>query len=163
VKLIWLVGPPGAGKSTFVRQQSDYPYIEFTDMLSPLTSPGNLTQGIMKANRYLIEIIRHVKNQGETQFPSPLIVVAGNVREEDLFPLEEDEEVWLIRPEKQRWLEQFTKRPKKYKEHPQFSDHTFSLMMYNRFETWINRPNVRIIETKFVPSRLGKIAEDLGK
>lgn len=163
MKIIWLVGPPGAGKSTFVRQQSACSYIEFTDMLSPLTSPWNLTQGIMKANSYLIDIIRHVKNQGETQFPNPLIVVAGNVMEEDLFPLKKNEEVWLIRPEKQRWLEQFTKRPMKYKQHPQFSDLTFSLTMYDKFETWINKPNVRVIEIPYTAERIGKIAEDLDK
>lgn len=160
--LIWLVGPPGAGKSTFVRLNSKIPYLEFTDMLRPLTARWNLTQGVMQANTRLIEIIRTVRLASIKEFPRDLIVVAGSVYEEALFPLHDDEEVWLIRPTKDRWEKQFSERPKKYADTPQFKNFPFSDEMYERFESWLDYDNVKLVEVPFLQERIGKLAEELG-
>ena len=158
--LIWLVGPPGAGKSTFVRTKCSFAFLELTEMLQPLTSPYSITQGIMSANQRLVELIRHVKNESSNEFPENLVVVVGCVCEEAIYPLLENEEVWLIRPDKERWLIQFTKRPLKYKNHPQFKDLEFSEKMYDQFDSWLDRPGLRLIDIEFEEKRIGKLAEE---
>ena len=159
--LIWLVGPPGAGKSTFVRLNSEIPYLEFTDMLNPLTARWDLTQGVMQANARLIEIIRTVRQESIDKFPADLFVVAGSIEEEAIFPLHDDEEVWLIRPAKDRWEKQFSERPAKYGDNPQFKNFQFSEEMYTRFESWLDYEHVKLVEVPFIQERIGKLAEEL--
>ena len=61
-RLGWLVGPPGAGKSTYARRQQEYPRtVELTAMMGPLINPLRLRKGVLAAHGALVQAIRHVE------------------------------------------------------------------------------------------------------
>jgi len=153
-----LVGPPGAGKTTFVRNHS-IPSVEFNHMLQPLTAPWNLERGILHANGHLIKAIRSICQQPKSPLPDELIVVAGCVKEEDLFPLDDGEEVWLMLPESNRWIRQLSNRPNSFNGIPQHSNLTFATEMYDSYHDWSKRLNLKLVDPDYEPSLIGCIPE----
>ena len=103
-RLTWLVGPPGAGKSTYVRGLGEQVrVVEFTSMLGPLVDPLRLRRGVLTANAHLIAAVRAVELHVDNAACPPVLVVAGLVPESALFPLSAAEEVLLLLPERARW------------------------------------------------------------
>jgi len=128
-------------------------------MLQPLTAPWNLERGVLHANGHLIKAIRSICQQPKSPLPSELIVVAGCVKEEDLFPLHEGEEVWLMLPESKRWIRQLSNRPDSFDGIPQHSNLTFATEMYDVYHELGNRLDLKIVDSKYRPSLIGCVPE----
>ncbi len=168
MKLIWLLGPPGAGKTSFIRNQK-IPSLELSQMLKPLTKKWHANQGVLGANGHLIEAIRSIWIQDNGNLPEELIIIVGCVKEEDLFPIGDDEEVWIILPEYERWKKQLSNRPEEYshissdtqeliKQKKRGFD-KFAKEMYEYLSTLTIRRELKIIQLEFNPSLIGKVAE----
>jgi len=159
-RLTWLVGPPGAGKSTFARRQHEFPRtVELTAMLGPLVDELRLRKGVLSANGCLVQAIRHVElHPGHAALP-PLLVVAGLVPEDELFPLSPTEQVLLLLPDRARWEQQLRARPAGGGSSAQYDDHEYAALWYSRFADWLDRGlPVRRLELVFEPELLGRIA-----
>jgi hypothetical protein len=159
-RLTWLVGPPGAGKSTFALRQREIPrVVELTAMLGPLVDELRLRKGVLSANGCLVRAVRHVELHPENASRPDLLVVAGLVPEDVLFPLTFSEEVLLLLPERARWDRQLRGRPVGGGSSAQYDDHEYAALWYARFEDWLARGlPIRRIDVSFEESLIGKVA-----
>ncbi len=162
-RLTWLIGPPGVGKSTFAKTGAHgfSRVVEFNTILFPLIKQTGFTAGILTANHDLVKLVRHLELRSENISADPLLVVAGILSEDFLFPLSEHEEVWLILPERNTWKMQFSMRPpdfddgKKYFEN--YTDFAWSEKWYDEYATWVQKGfQVKRIEIEHDISLLGR-------
>jgi len=159
-RLAWLVGPPGAGKSTWALRQKEFGrQVELTAMLGPLVDRLALRKGVLAANGLLVEAIRAVEHHPDHAELPGLLVVAGLVSEDALFPLKPGEEVLLLLPERERWARQLEARPVGGGSSRQYDDVAYSALWYDRFEGWLARGlPIRRLEVPFEPELVGGIA-----
>ncbi len=139
-RLTWLVGPPGAGKTTFAGAQraAGVRVVEFTDMLGPLVEPAGISRGLLGANGALVALVRSIELHPDNLALAPLLVVVGVAPEEALFAGEAAaEEVWMLLPERERWREQLRRRPNVEAVRPQYDDYTYAEQLYERCERWL--------------------------
>jgi hypothetical protein len=160
-RITWLVGPPGAGKSTHSRQQQGTARIvELTSMLGPLVDPLRLRKGVLSANGRLVDAIRAIEHHPDHAHLPELLVVAGLVPEAALFPLRESEEVVLLLPERSRWERQLRARPTDGGSSGQYDDFEYAARWYHRFENWLAADlPIRRIEVPFDPDLLGRVVQ----
>jgi hypothetical protein len=159
-RLSWLVGPPGSGKSTWANGlRAACRVVELTDMLGPLVNPVRMRKGILGANGALVRLVRALEFHPDNRGLSPLLVVAGLVPEDALFPLCEDEEVFLLLPPRERWEEQLRRRPTGGGSSHQYDDYAYAEQWYDRFAGWPARglPCSRL-ELPYQPELLGEVA-----
>jgi hypothetical protein len=128
-------------------------------MLQPLTAPWNLERGVLHANGHLIKAIRSICQQPKSPLPDELIVVAGCVKEEDLYPLDDGEEVWLMLPDSKRWARQLSNRPEEFEGIPLHSNMEFATEMYDVYLDWSSRLELKLVKTEYNPSLIGWVAE----
>jgi hypothetical protein len=161
-RLTWLVGPPGAGKSTFTRRQREFDRsVELNAMLGPLIDPLGVRKGVLAANAKLVEAIRAIELHADNATLDPLLVVAGLVPEHTLFPLDPREQVWLLLPERERWELQLRSRPSGTGSERQYDDIAYSRLWYDRFCEWLARGvPLRRIDGDFEPGLLGRICRN---
>lgn len=163
-RLTWLVGPPGAGKTTFTATlPKETRSVELTDMLGPLVNPVRMRKGILRANGMLVKVIRHLELHPDHRDLPGLLVVAGLVSAEDLFPLSADEEVWLLLPPRELWMTQLRCRPVGGASSGQYDDYGYAAQWYDRFTDWVERDlPCRLVTVPYDTSLLGKIAGGSG-
>ncbi|HZF56661.1 MAG TPA: hypothetical protein VE093_48935 [Polyangiaceae bacterium] len=158
-RLTWLVGPPGSGKSTWANSQRlQGRVVELNEMLAPLVIPARIRKGVLRANGSLVRLLRELELHPENRSLPPLLVVAGLVPEDVLFPLGEDEEVLLLLPPRDRWEEQLRRRPTGGTLW-QYDDYAYAEQWYDRFASWPSRglPCTRL-ELPYRPELIGGIA-----
>lgn len=158
-RLAWLVGPPGAGKSTFALRQREFSrVVELTAMLGPLVNAPHLRKGVLTANGKLIEAIRAVELHPANAAEPPVLIVAGLVPEEALFPLRPGEDVFLLLPERGRWEQQFLARPVGAGSSAQYDDVPYARTWYHRFEDWVARGlPLRRLDLPFEAELIGQV------
>jgi hypothetical protein len=159
-RLTWLVGPPGSGKSTWANGvRAGRRVVELTDMLAPLVNSVRMRKGILRANGTLVRLVRELEFHPDNRGLSPLLVVAGIVPEDALFPLVEDEEVLLLLPPRERWEEQLRRRPTGGGSSYQYDDYAYAEQWYDRFASWLARGLLCTrLEVPYRPELLGGIA-----
>lgn len=158
-RVAWLVGSPGAGKSTFARRQHEFVrVVEFTAMLGPLVDSMHLRKGVLAANQRLVDVVRAVEFHPANVGAPAALVVAGLVPENVLFPVHHDEEVLLLLPERQRWERQLRMRPLGGGSSRQYDDIPYATEWYERFEEWLQRGlPLRRLDVAFDPALLGRV------
>lgn len=147
-RLTWLIGPPGAGKTTFAGVQRDagVRVVEAADMLGPLVEPAGICKGMLAANGALLGLIRALELHPGNRSLAPLLVVVGVAPEEVLFGGDPElEDVWLLLPDREHWRVQLHGRPHGT-ERVQYDDHAYAEQLYERCERWLaeGRPIVRL-------------------
>ncbi|UQA58609.1 ATP-binding protein [Polyangium aurulentum] len=160
-RLTWLVGPPGSGKSTWANGlRAQCRVVEFTEMLGPLVNSARIRKGVLRANGALVRLVRELELHPENLGLPPVLVVAGLVPEDALFPLGEHEEALLLLPPRERWEEQLRRRPTGGGSSGQYDDYEYAEQWYGRFSAWQARgfPCTRL-ELPHQPGLLGKIAD----
>ena len=162
-RLTWLIGPPGAGKSTFAKHGSHgfSRVVEFNRLLFPIVKGTGITDGILSANHQLVKLIRDLELRPENIAEKPVLVVAGILNADVLFPVSDLEEVWLILPEKQLWKKQFEMRPSDSGEANEYfenyKDFPWSEKWYDEYSTWTQKDfPVKKIEIEHDVSFLGR-------
>ena len=160
-RLTWLVGPPGSGKSTWANGlRCQTRVVELTDMLGPLVNPVRMRKGVLRANAALVRLVRELELHPENRALPPLLVVAGIVPEEALFPLGDDEAVLLLLPPRERWEEQLRRRPTDGGSSGQYDDYAYAAEWYDRFSLWPARGLAcTLLDLPFDPELLGRTAE----
>lgn len=115
VRLLWVLGPPGAGKSTLAgwlgEAMSPAPRVaELATMLGPLVLPGRQRAGVARAKRQLIAAIRGVELHADNAADPPLVVVAAWLPPRALAPLGERERILVVLPLREDWWRQWSAR-----------------------------------------------------
>jgi len=156
-RITWLVGPPGAGKTTYlVELRSRFRVVEFNEMLSPLVDPVRMRKGVRGANGMLVQVVRHLEGHPDNLHLGPIIVGTGIVFEDALFPLRAGEEVWLLLPPYDRWKEQLHKRPLPMEGSNVYDDYAYAASCYEQLAGWIDRGlPVRKLDLTFRPELIG--------
>lgn len=155
-RITWLVGPPGAGKSTFaaLHEHGFKRVVELTSMLGPLVNPPGITDGVLTANSTLVELIRTLELRDNNRGLDSVLVVAGIVPKTSVLPVREHERVWLLHPPRDRWQEQLHRRPTAGN---QYSDYRYATLWYERFEAWKEEPGVELLSLPFEPGMIGEV------
>lgn len=171
-RLAWVLGPPGVGKSTFAHkiQQTYSRVIEFDQLLSPLVDQFDISKGIYSANNHLINVVRSIElHEDNLKLPS-LLVIAGLIDLDLLFPLSKLEGVFLILPEKKRWLKQLNNRPsskgnKSFTEE-KFTNISFACKAYENLSSFLKTTtfmNVSKIDIDYQEDFIGKTFHKINK
>ncbi|WP_224370312.1 ATP-binding protein [Hyalangium versicolor] len=142
-RLLWLIGPPAAGKSTWAAKRLEQPdpprVLELSHLLQPLMDPSRQRKGMMQARSLLMNAIRRVELDPANDDLPPLLVISAILREEDLFPLHTGEEVLLLLPSLEQWERQFIQRPKGHAPGSRSMSMEEARGWYDRYSDWKNR------------------------
>lgn len=145
-RLIWLLGPPGAGKTTLAKQQQPrFPslrLIDIGDLLAPLVLESGRRPGMKRAKVHIFEALRELAHAPKA--PERFLVTSTDAEQEVFFPLRDGEAVLLLLPLYDQWLRQLRERPPRPAPSASMEE---AHNDYHRFASWVNLPLVRIVAT----------------
>jgi hypothetical protein len=155
-KLLWLLGPPGAGKTTWSKQQAKrlagLRVVELGQLLAPFQLPNQGRPGMMRAKGAMIEALRALAHAPEA--PERFLVIAVDVPQESLCPVRPDECVLLLRPEPERWQRQLSARPTRVAPSATLEQ---AADIDQRLQSW--KHGLLRVSTDFDPSLLGQSSD----
>ena len=169
-RLTWLVGPPGAGKSTFAyhTQKAFSRVLEFDEMLGPLVNEHRITEGVLRANNKLVEVVRQIELIPENEKLPSLLAVAGTLDLNLIFPLSGQEEVWVLLPEREQWRKQLKNRPTQKGDMTReagdggYKNFQFAEKVYTQIEEWAqSHHEAKIIPSTYYPEFIGKTYHEI--
>lgn len=107
--ILWLCGPPGAGKTTHAMAQPGARVVDLGAMLAPLQQRDHLTPGMRTAKVHIIEAIRAVGHRNITD-DYIICTLADAQLLELLWPARPKEQLVVLLPEQAQWHKQLTAR-----------------------------------------------------
>lgn len=107
-RLIWVLGPPGGGKSTWAHRHARGDD-RVLDLVAAMPWLDGADVGVRTAKRHVAAAIRATESQ-RAPGDRRLFVSAADFAPQDLGPPQEFEHVVVVVPEPQRWLEQIGRR-----------------------------------------------------
>lgn len=157
-KLLWLLGPPGAGKTTWAKQQAQrvagLRVVELGQFLTPFQLLNQGRPGMRQAKGALMEAMRALAHAPNA--PERLMVIAVDVPEASLWPTRPNERVLFIRPAPGRWQRQLLARPPRSTPTPTLEQ---ALDLDQRLQPWEHDRDLLHIEPPFDPNLLGQSSD----
>ena len=151
-RVAWLLGAPGAGKTTFacvlMDLAKDWHCFSLADLLAPLPG-GGTGRGVATAKRHLVEAIRAIGRHSDRR----MLVMATDLAPDGLLPLHPGESITLLQPDRERWLCQLRLRPARPARTATVGE---AEVARERLSAWLHQPETDLMTIPLFDELLGR-------
>lgn len=152
-RLSWIAGPPGIGKTTFLRALSQFQEAlvirELADVGRPILATSGTTPGGMTAKRALVEALRAVATRGDDHW----VVSVSDPPDRLLGPLHAGESISVLVSSEELWEARLMGRPPR--EELVAPLHA-ARGLYREIDEWSSSPGVDRVEWPHVTALVGQ-------